>query len=320
MKKEYVITVDFGGTKILTALLNSKNEIIDRVKLATDIKKKADGMVIDIADSIKQLLKKTGVKPNSIEAVSMGVPGTVNPFTGEIGNAPNLQINNFNIKKALQKYISLPILIENDVNLAGLGIKKFEFNDKIKNMLVVFVGTGIGGALFFNGKLYRGSSFYAGEIGHMKVNSSGALSYDGDVTFEGLASRTAIVESITKQIKKKNKSVLSEYVFKNRKIKSKAIAKAIKEKDDLIIKEISKACGTIGRVLGSITTLLNFDTIVLGGGLLEANSEFMMPKIESAFDKAVIKEIGKSAKLKVTKLGDDGPLYGGIALAEEFNH
>ncbi|GBD89927.1 glucokinase [bacterium BMS3Abin04] len=320
MKKEYVITVDFGGTKILTALLNSKNEIIGRVKLMTDIKKKADGMVIDIADSIKQLLKKTGVKPNSIEAVSMGVPGTVNPFTCEIGNAPNLQISNFNIKKALQKYISLPILIENDVNLAGLGIKKFEFNDKIKNMLVVFVGTGIGGALFFNGKLYRGSSFYAGEIGHMKVNSSGALSYGSDVTFEGLASRTAIVESITKQIKKKNKSVLSEYVFKNRKIKSKAIAKAIKEKDDLTIKEISKACGIIGRVLGSITTLLNFDTIVLGGGLLEANSEFMMPKIESAFDTAVIKEIGKSTKLKVTKLGDDGPLYGGIALAEEFNH
>lgn len=320
MKKEYVITVDFGGTKILTALLNSKNEIIERVKLATDIKKKADGMVADIAHSIKQLIKKTGVKQSSIEAVSMGVPGTVNPFTGEIGNAPNLQISNFNIKKALQKYISLPILIENDVNLAGLGIKKFEFKDKIKNMLIVFVGTGIGGALFFNGKIYRGSSFFAGEIGHMKVGPSGSLSYDGDVTFEGLASRTAIVAAITKQIKKKNKSVLSEYVLKNKKIKSKAIAKAIKEKDDITVKEITNACKIIGRVLGSITTLLNFDTIVLGGGLLEANSDFMMPKIEKAFNEAVIKEIGKSAKLKVTKLGDDGPLYGGIALAEEFNH
>ncbi len=320
MKKEYVITVDFGGTKILTALLNSKNEIIERVKIATDIKKKADGMVADIADSIKQLIKKTGVKQSSIEAVSMGVPGTVNPFTGEIGNAPNLQISNFNIKKALQKYIPLPILIENDVNLAGLGIKKFEFKDKIKNMLIVFVGTGIGGALFFNGKIYRGSSIFAGEIGHMKVGPSGSLSYDGDVTFEGLASRTAIVAAITKQIKKKNKSVLSEYVLKNKKIKSKAIAKAIKEKDDITVKEITNACKIIGRVLGSITTLLNFDTIVLGGGLLEANSDFMMPKIEKAFNEAVIKEIGKSAKLKVTKLGDDGPLYGGIALAEEFNH
>lgn len=320
MKKEYVITVDFGGTKILTALLNSNNEIIERVKIATDIKKKADGMVADIAHSIKQLIKKTGVKQSSIEAVSMGVPGTVNPFTGEIGNAPNLQISNFNIKKALQKYISLPILIENDVNLAGLGIKKFEFKDKIKNMLIVFVGTGIGGALFFNGKIYRGSSFFAGEIGHMKVGPSGSLSFDGDVTFEGLASRTAIVAAITKQIKKKNKSVLSEYILKNKKIKSKAIAKAIKEKDDITVKEITNACKIIGRVLGSITTLLNFDTIVLGGGLLEANSDFMMPKIEKAFNEAVIKEIGKSAKLKVTKLGDDGPLYGGIALAEEFNH
>jgi len=317
LAKEFLITVDLGGTKILSALLDKKNNIVQRVKVATSTKNGADGLVKDIVASIKELLKKSKLKESNISFVSIGVPGTVNPETGIISVAPNLNIKNYNIKKNIQKSVSMPVLLENDVNLAGLGIKKFEFKDKVENMLVVFVGTGIGGALFFNGKVYRGSSFYAGEIGHMLVNENGSLSTNG-VEFEKLASRTAIVNGIVSQIKKKKKSVLKEYVEKNKKIKSKAIAAAIKEKDKITIEEVTKACKIIGNVLGSITTLLNLDTIVLGGGLIEANHKFMLPKIKSAFRKSVMKDVGKITKIVVTQFGDDAPLLGGAALAEEF--
>ena len=127
----YIITVDFGGTKILTALLNSKNEIVERVKMPTNLNNGANGLVDDIASSIKILMENASVVEKEIAAIAMGVPGTVNPETGIIGVAPNLGIENYNIKKALQKYFSIPVLIENDVNLAGLGIKKFEFKDKV---------------------------------------------------------------------------------------------------------------------------------------------------------------------------------------------
>ena len=314
-----VITVDLGGTKILTAILNNKVEIIAKHKLPTKYDKGSDSLVKSIAKTIDAVLKDSELKETDISAISMGVPGTVNPVSGFIGNAPNLSIINYNIKAELQKYFSIPVLIENDVNLAALGVKKYEYKDKVNNMLVVFVGTGIGGALIFNGKLYRGSTFYAGEIGHMIVNNSGSLNISkSEKTFESIASRTAVVNAITKDIKKGKKSVLSEYVKSNKPIKSKAISKAIETGDKLVIDHISSASKTIGTVLGSLTTLLNFDTIVLGGGVIEASGDFMIPKIETAFNKSVLKEPGKSVKIAATKLGDYAPIYGGVALAEEF--
>lgn len=318
MKKEFVISTDLGGTKILSALINSKNEIVDRVKIPTDIKNGPKFIVECIANSVKELLEKSNLKSDNIQAISLGVPGTVNPLTGVIAVAPNLKIENFNIKDALMKYFPIPVLIENDVNMAGLGIKLFEFKNKINNMMVVFVGTGIGGALFFNGNLYRGSSFYAGEIGHIKVKSNGFFTGDSKkLSFENIASRTAVVNFITSKAKKQN-TFISQYIKGGKKIKSKILDKAIEKKDIIVLAEVSKSCKTIGTVLGSITTLLNIDTIVLGGGMIEANEEFMLPKIKKAFNDSVLPAAGKIVKIVATKLGDDAALYGGLALAQEF--
>lgn len=317
MKKEYVITIDLGGTKILSALLNKKQKIVERVKVPTDSKKGADYLVDSIAKAVKELMKKSGVNEKKIKALAMGVPGTVNPESGIIAIAPNLDIKDYNIKKEMQKYFDIPVLLENDVNMAGLGIKIFEYKNKVNNMLVVFVGTGIGSAIFINGQMYRGSSFYAGEIGHMKVTDKGSFSTSTDLSFENIASRTAIVNKIIKRSKTENCS-LGEMISKGDKIKSKILSKAINSGDKVVTEEIVKACGTIGTVLGSITTLLNLDTIVLGGGLIEANEKFMISKIEDAFKDSVIESAGKIVKIKATQLGDDAPIYGGLALADEF--
>jgi len=312
-----IITVDFGGTKILSALL-SNNQIIQREKTPTEISHGPKGIVADIASSIKALLAKGAMAEKDISAIALGVPGTVNPESGIISVAPNLGIKNYNIKESLQSYFSIPVIIENDVNLAGLGIKKFEFKNSVNNMLIVFVGTGIGSSLFFNGQIYRGSSFYAGEIGHMKTDGFGNLSGNSSVTFEETASRTAIVKNIITKINNGSSSRLSKHLRKGKKIKSSALAKSIYCNDELVINEMGKACSVIGRVLGSITTLLNLDTIVLGGGVVEAAGDFMLDRITNSFKEAVLPGPGEAVKIVVTNLGDDAPLYGGVALAEEF--
>lgn len=318
VQQKYIITVDLGGTKILSALLNSKSEIIARYKRPTKITGTIKPILDGIVKSVEQLLKNASLSETDITAVCLGVPGTVNPITGVIGNAPNLKIVDFNIKKALAERIKIPILIENDVNLAGLGIKNFELNNKVNNMLVVFVGTGIGSALFFNGKIYRGSSFFAGEIGHLLVSAKGKLGTNSRKTFETIASRTAVVNTIIKEIKKGKSSQLAPVVKEGKRIKSGMLKSAVDNNDKLVVKHLSKSANIIGSVLGSITTLLNLDTIILGGGVIEAMNDFMMPKIEKAFKESVLPEPGKIVKIDYTKLGDDAPLYGGIALAQEL--
>jgi glucokinase len=318
--KEFIISIDLGGTKILSALINNKKEIISREKVATKFRKGPQQLVKDIVESVHMLFEKSGVGEDKIRAICLGVPGTVNPITGVIGNAPNLEIKNYNIKKALQKHFNIPVLIENDVNLGGLGIKTYEMNDKVNNMLVVFIGTGIGGALFFDGKIYRGSSFFAGEIGHMLVSPEGLLlGTKKKTTFEGIASRTAIVKAILKDIKAGKKSIISELTKDKKAIKSKVLLQAMLKKDKVVQTQINKASKVIGTVLGSLVTLLNIDSIVLGGGVIEAMGKFMLPVIQKEFAKAVLPEPGKIVTITATKLGDDAALFGGLALADEFS-
>jgi glucokinase len=319
MPSKYIITIDLGATKILSALIDSKNQIIERVKLPTEAEKGRNYIIKNIVESVEQLKIAKGINDKDIKAICLGVPGIVNPNTGIIELAPNLKLKKFNIKAELKKYFSIPVLIENDVNLAGLGIKKYELKDKIENMIIVFIGTGIGGALFFDGKLYRGSSFFAGEIGHIKVNKKGELSGSRlESTFELVASRTAIVTGIRKDLKKKKKGALKGYTSNKKLIKSKLLQGALKNGDPVVVKQVKNACEAIGTVLGSVTTLLNIDTIVLGGGVIEAMGGFMLPKIKDSFKLSVLKGLDKNVKIFATKLGDDAPLYGGIALAEEF--
>jgi len=308
-----------GGTKILSSLINSENGIIQSIKKPTKSNSTARAYVKTLAEIINETIQVSTINPGNVKAVTLGIPGSVDPYKGRIGLAPNLGIRNLAIKENLQALTAYPVLIENDVNVAALGIQKFELSEKSKNVLVVFIGTGIGGALIFEGKIYRGLNYVAGEIGHMHIVDKGPICGCGRKgCFEAVASRTAIEKKIRADIKSGKKSPLSKVIKRSEKIKSKVLANAVKKNDKIVVKHISEACTTVGTVLASITNLLNFDTIVLGGGLVEALNHFMMPKIKESFNEFVLKDSAKGLKIISTKLGDDAALFGGIALAEEF--
>ena len=308
-----------GGTKILAAIINSKEGIIARVKKPTPAGSKPGALIKALAEVVNQIITEAGLKLKNIKAVSLGIPGSLNPFTGRVGLAPNLGLKNFFIKDQLEKLVNIPVLIENDVNLGALGIKEFGVGKNKKNMLVVFVGTGIGGALIFDGKIYRGSSFTAGEIGHIVIDKNGLKCGCGNYgCFETVASRLAIVRNIKLDIKAKKKTIITKISGKNKPIKSKALAAAVKANDKVVVKRVSDACEVIGTTLASLTNLLNVDEVVLGGGLIEALGNFMTLKIRTAFNQNLLAETAKAVKLVQSKLGDDAALYGGIVLAEEF--
>lgn len=319
MVSKYTVSVDMGGTKILASVLNTKEGIIARDKKPTNVEAGTSTYINDIIQLINSVIEKSGIKLNQVVSVSLGVPGSVNPITGIIGLAPNLGIKNYNIKKALQKKIKYPVLIENDVNLAALGIKHFGVGKRAKNILVVSVGTGIGGGIILNEKLYRGSKFVAGEIGHIPVEKNGPLCGCGRKgCFEAVASRTAIVNRIFADIKAGRRCILKDYVKSGKKIKSGALRNAIAKKDKVVVKRITEASETIGQVLAGLANLMNFDMIVLAGGLIEAAGNFMLPVIKSSFDKHVLKDSANGLKILPSKLADDAAIYGGIALTEEY--
>jgi glucokinase len=308
-----------GGTKILASVLNSKEGIIARAKTPTKSNSSEKSYIESLAAITNEAISKSKVKKSSIKAVCLGIPGSVNPHTGRIGLAPNLGLKNFYIKNKLQKKIGLPVLIENDVNLGALGVKQFGAGRKGKNILVMFIGTGIGGALIFDGNIYRGSNFMAGEIGHMIIEKNGPQCGCGKHgCFEAIASRTAIVKNILADKRIKKKSKLGKLVSSKEKIKSKALAEAVQRKDKIVIEHLRNACETIGQVSANLSNLLNVDMIVYGGGLMEALGSTMLPMIKDTYKKNVLKDAAVGTRLVRSKLADDAALYGGVALAKEF--
>lgn len=319
MLQKSVVSVDMGGTKILASIINSKEGIIVRVKKATDPNSSKAEYVDFLSGIVKDVINEVGIKRKDIEAVCLGIPGSVNPHTGVIGLSPNLGLQDFNIKEKLKEKVSIPVLVENDVNLGALGIKNFGVGKNAVNMLSVFIGTGIGGGLILDGKIYRGSKFVAGEIGHVLVDKNGPVCGCGNRgCFEAIASRTAIVNKIIDDIKSGKKSELIDMVKAGERIKSKSLANAVANNDKVVIKRISDSCEVIGGVLASSSNFMNFDMIVLGGGLIEALDTFMLPKIEIAFYNHVLNTSAEGLKIVSSKLGDDAAIWGGIALAEEF--
>lgn len=320
MLEKYIVSVDMGGTKILATVINSSKGIVSRLKKPTNISTGTKTYVKDVAEIVLNVINESKISKNRIAAVCIGVPGSVNPYTGIIGLAPNLGLKNFKIKSQLEKIIPYPVLIENDVNLGALGIKNYGVGKSIKNLLAVFVGTGIGGGIIIDGKLYRGLNFVAGEIGHMLVKKNGPKCGCGKKgCFEAIASRTAIVNHIINDVKKgKKKSVLTDLIKSGDRIKSGALYNAVQSGDKVVTKRITEACEIIGDVLSSITNLMNFDMIVLGGGLIEALEDYMIPIIKKEFNNHVLADSAKNIKILSSKLGDDAAIFGGLALANEF--
>ncbi len=319
MLQKSVVSVDMGGTKVLASIINSKEGIVARVKKATDPNSSKAEYVDSLSGIVKDVMNEAGIKRKDIEAVCLGVPGSVNPHTGVIGLAPNLGLQDFNIKENLQEKISIPVLVENDVNLGALGIKNFGVGKKAINMLAVFIGTGIGGGLILEGKIYRGSKFVAGEIGHVLVDKNGPVFGCGKRgSFEAIASRTAIVNKIINDIKSGKKSELIDMVKAGERIKSKSLANAVANDDKVVIKRISDGCDVIGGVLASLSNFMNFDMIVIGGGMIEQLKEFMLPKIEIAFNDHVLNAASKDLDIVTSELGGNAAIWGGISLAEEF--
>jgi glucokinase len=320
MQEKFVVSIDMGGTKILASVINSKQGIIAREKMSTEIGKSAKNYMKDIALLTEKVIDKSGLKKNQIASVCLGIPGSVNPYEGTIGIAPNLGIKNFNVKTNLENMIKYNILIENDVNLAAMGIKEFGVGKNAKNMLVVAIGTGIGGGIIINEKIYRGSNYIAGEIGHFVIDEKGPLCGCGKKgCFEALASRTAIVRNIINDVKKlKKKSLLEKQIKSGERIKSKALLNAYENNDKVVIRRINESAEIVGKTLGSINNLMNFDLIVLAGGLIEAVGKYYLPIVKSAFRHTSLNENVKNTKIVLSKLLDDAAIYGGISLTREF--
>ena len=317
MKEKYYAGIDVGGTKIAGALVTSKGRIINRVKSPTPKNSSPDNIICIITDLVKELLYASDIKKNNLKGVGLGIPGIIDTANGRVVRTPNMRLSGTNLRKKLEARLGTRCFLGNDVNVGMLGEKWLGAAKNAKNVVGLFIGTGLGAGVIINNELVTGSHGAAAELGHMIIQEDGPQCSCGNKgCLEALVGRWAIERDIREAIKKGKETIITKLLDKKSDpIKSRFLRKAIKKQDALTIKILTKAAKNLGVACISIRHIFDPEMIVLGGGVMEACGDFMLPVVEKTIQKdKFFSDIGR-CEIVTSKLGDDAIMLGAIALA-----
>ncbi|MFH2138444.1 MAG: ROK family protein [Candidatus Omnitrophota bacterium] len=281
-KPKYSIGVDFGGTYVKLALLRFTDQgyKIDGYSKFPTRNYNQQEMIEQLVIRIIKLKAESTYKGNIVTGVGIGVPGRVdfnNGIVCDLTNVPGWK--NVKLKELLEKKIKVPVLVDNDANLMALAESKFGAAKGFKNCVCVTLGTGIGGGIILNGRVYRGGSFAAGEIGHMTINENGPLCACGN---RGCAERYAgnryILEEAIKRLKQGARSKLKDSLKgKYSDLTLEMLTDAARKRDPFSLILWQEIGEHIGVVLADVVNLLNPEIIVLGGGVANAGKLLLDP-------------------------------------------
>lgn len=315
----YWLGFDLGGTKMLAKVFDSDFREIGRERKRT----KGHGGVEDGLDRIKKTiqgaLQDAKIQPNDLGGIGVGFPGPVDMQRGVILEAVNLGWQNMPLRKFLKKEYGCGAVIANDVDVGVYGEYRFGAGRGSRFVIGVFPGTGIGGGCVYEGKIFRGTHSSCMEIGHLQIDPHGHLCGCGHFgCLETEASRLAIAAEAAKAAYRGEAPHLRDQIGADlREVRSGMLAEAIAQGDKVVEKIVRRAAEKIGVAVGNLVTTMCPDTIILGGGLVEAMPKLFVNVVHAMARKTAMSPYRDSFQVVVAELGDDAGALGAAAWAAE---
>ena len=315
MAEKYNICLDVGGTKVLGAIFNEKDEIIYRLKKRSKSEGEGTADVEKVIISVvEEMIKESGIDKSKLNAIASCAPGVIDQAKGIVLFTPNLPWRNYDIAGAMRKKFGVPFYVGNDVNLGVLGEYKFGAAKGYKNVVGFFPGTGMGGGLILDGKLFTGHQFKAAEYGHMILDPEGPLCGCGQRgCLEAFSSKKGMSDYIRQQVSRGRECMLAEDV-QNGVFRSKRLKKALAAKDKVAMEAVDRACHYLAIATGNMINTISPDLVLYGGGIMEALGPLFLEKILAELDRYCMTSIRPTVELRIAELGDDSILYGDLAL------
>lgn len=311
------VGIDIGGTKILAALVKGNGGVIASKRCPTPRSGTGRSIITAATTLAGGLLSGQKLSWRDVTAAGVAVPGVPHPSSGRVVFSPNTNLVGVEVVPLLEKSFGVPVAIGNDVNLGTMGEYWQGAGRGARSVVGMFVGTGIGGGIIIDGKLVTGCREAAAEVGHIIIQIGGPQCGCGNHgCLEALASRTAIERDIRQAVKLGAKTALTAIVGKKLAvIKSSALKQALRQNDKLVTSILRRASEVLGYACLTIRHLLDPEVIVIGGGVVEACGDFMMPVIERIAMHHSVQGIGHAGRIMRSKLGDDAVVLGAVALA-----
>ena len=320
-KRETMVGIDMGGTRLRALVVNAENAILGMQKAPTNPQQKPDRLVSDLAVLVEAAVRSAALRLSDLRAVSIGVPGAVDPASGVVHHAPNLGWKRVPLGSKLAALLKVPVFVENDVNVGVMGEYALGAGQGAQELVGIFVGTGIGGGIVREGRLIQGARGAAGEVGHIVVEINGPRCGCGNRgCAEALASRTAMERDVRAAIRSGEKSIIPQLMKQRAKerMTSSIIARALKEHDAVMERVMKRAQFCLGLLTANVVNMLDPECVIVGGGIAaRLGKGYVTPIRETAYQYFLRRHDAQRVRIVPGVLGDDAGPLGAVILARQ---
>lgn len=311
------IGIDIGGTNLVAGLVNDKFELVDKVSAPANSSRPDTEIVKDIIVLCQQVMEKNNISAEDVESVGIGVPGCYDQNTGVILHCENINFHNTPIAKMIQEKINVPVFLGNDADCAALGEAYAGATKDADNSVMITIGTGIGGGIIINKKIYNGFNGSGGEVGHMVIDVNGERCNCGRKgCWERYGSATALVRQTKKAIEENPDSILASLADGNpENAGGKTSFDAMRSGCPVGKVVVEKFVEYFSAGIINIINIFQPEMIVIGGGV----SKEGQPLIDMIMKHVSAEQYGKGTDLPKTKLctailGNDAGVIGAALL------
>ncbi|MDU4694183.1 MAG: ROK family glucokinase [Paenibacillus sp.] len=312
MSDKIYIGVDLGGTAVKVGICNEEGQLLHTYEGPTEVDKGADTIVANIEKYVRRVVEESPFAWEQVAGVGAGVAGFTNVREGIIILAPNVGLKDFPIREILEQRLGKPIKIDNDANVAALGEAWGGAGKGIENCVCYTLGTGVGGGIIINGKIYQGFSGMAGELGHMSVvpdleaigcgcGQMGCL--------ETVSSATGIIRMAKDAVARGDRTSLS--LVEN--IMAKDVFDAAKAGDEAAIRIVNRAAFYLGKSMAAVAVVLNPQLFIVGGGVSKAG-DILFNEVRSVFARLTPEPVQRGMQIVPATLGNDAGMVGAAGL------
>ena len=319
-KTKYAIGVDLGGTNIKLGIVSSKGKLVKKISVKTEAEKGRDVIIENIKKGIQELISSKSKKKYKIDGIGIGCPGVVTPGKGIVENPPNLPgWEKVSIGKIIHKEFHKKVYVDNDANAAAFGESIFGSGKKHKSFIMITLGTGVGGGIIINKKIYHGDYGAAGEIGHISIDYNGPKCNCGSYgCIEAYAGNNYLSERVRDKLKKHPESKLWELINDELSaVSPRKIQAAAEEGDDFANHVIEDLGVHLGSAFTSLCNVLDISVFIIGGGIAGFGKP-LFDSIKKTIARRVMAPIRSRVRVLPAKLKNDAGIKGASALV--FHH
>ncbi len=312
----YRIGVDLGGTNIAVGVIDENYKIIGRGKVKTRAPRPAEAIFDSIKEAVDMAVVNAGINYDEIKSIGIGTPGSVNKDTGAIEFSNNLKFHNVPAKAMLEERLKKPVYLENDANAAALGEAVAGCGHGVKNFVAVTLGTGVGSGIIIDGKIYRGSNFCGGEMGHMVINVDGIPCNCGRKgCWEKYASATALISQAVEAMQGDKASLLWQTCDDDlNKVDGKSIFEALDMGDATAKAVVNRYLYYVAIGIANVINALQPEAVCVGGGISGQGEKILTPIREMVKAERYSVYADKQCNIIPAALGNDAGIIGAALL------